>query len=263
MASRGIVIVMYHELELPGRALCHSEPGYVRYILVEADFRSQMRWLQQSGRRSISVGEALPLPEEHGVAVTFDDGCETDFIAAAPALKDTGNNATFYVTVGFLGKRGYMSPAQLRELGASGFEIGCHSMTHPYLSDLSDDKLHQEIAIAKIELEQITGRPVEHFSCPGGRWDRRVSEVAKRAGYRSVATSRAIANSQHADPFSLGRVPVMRETSLEAFQRLCQGRGLWKLQVRDLTRSSAKRLFGNSAYDRIRSLLLNRYAGDR
>src|SRR5713101_9154349 len=80
---------------------------------------------------------------------------------AAPALKDTRNNATFYVTVGFLGKRGYMSPAQLRELGALGFEIGCHSMTHPYLSDLSDDKLHQEIAIAKIKLEQITGRPVE------------------------------------------------------------------------------------------------------
>jgi len=262
MTPRESVFVMYHELELPGRPLCQSEPGYVRYILIESDFRSQMSWLQQAGSRSMSIGEGLTFPEEHGVTVTFDDGCETDFIAAAPILKDTGNNATFYVTVGFLGKRGYLSQAQLRELGALGFEIGCHSMTHAYMSDLTEDKLYQEIVIAKIELEQITGRPIEHFSCPGGRWDRRVAEVAKRAGYRSVATSRASANSPKADPFSLGRVAVMRETSLQAFQRLCKGRGLWKLQARDLARSSAKRLFGNSAYDRIRSLLLNRSADE-
>jgi peptidoglycan/xylan/chitin deacetylase (PgdA/CDA1 family) len=262
MVPPAIVFMMYHELELTGRALCQSGPGYVRYILIEADFRSQMRWLQQSGWRSMSVGEALTFPEEHSVAVTFDDGCETDLIAAAPALKDTGNNATFYVTVGFLGKPGYLSPPQLRELGALGFEVGCHSMTHPYLSDLRDDQLHREIAIAKVELEQITGCLVEHFSCPGGRWDRRVAEVAERAGYRSVATSRAIANSPYGNPFSLGRVAVMRETSLPAFQRLCQGRGLWKLQVRDVIRSSAKRLFGNSAYDRMRSLFLNRSTGE-
>ena len=29
--------LMYHELETPGRPLCHSEPGYVRYILADAD----------------------------------------------------------------------------------------------------------------------------------------------------------------------------------------------------------------------------------
>jgi hypothetical protein len=39
MASRGIVFLMYHELELPGRALAQQEPGYVRYILAETTFR--------------------------------------------------------------------------------------------------------------------------------------------------------------------------------------------------------------------------------
>ena len=33
MAGSRIVFLMYHELELPGRRLCQSEPGYVRYIL--------------------------------------------------------------------------------------------------------------------------------------------------------------------------------------------------------------------------------------
>ena len=254
---------MYHELELPGRPLCQSEPGYVRYVVPAAVFESQMHWVRSIGWRGMSLTEALSSPHENGVVLTFDDGCETDLLAAAPVLHGARFGATFYITVGFLGKRGYLSHSQLLELSDQGFDIGCHSMTHSYLSDCLDDRLQQELAGAKTELEQITGRRVEHFSCPGGRWSPRVVEVARQAGYRSIVTSHPAANPLQADPFFLGRVAVMRGTSLEDFQRLCQGHGLWKLQVRDLTRSSARRLFGNSAYDRMRSLLLSRSARNR
>ena len=71
------------------------------------------------------------------VCITFDDGCETDLLAAAPILKEFGFGATFYITVGFLGKPGYLSEAQVRNLSALGFEIGCHSLTHPYLPTLT------------------------------------------------------------------------------------------------------------------------------
>ena len=47
MASPGIVFLMYHELELPGRQLIQSEPGYMRYILREAIFRAQIDWLRK------------------------------------------------------------------------------------------------------------------------------------------------------------------------------------------------------------------------
>jgi len=50
---------MYHELELPGRKLCQSEPGYVRYILSLETFRSQMSWLKDQGWRGLCVSEAL------------------------------------------------------------------------------------------------------------------------------------------------------------------------------------------------------------
>jgi peptidoglycan/xylan/chitin deacetylase (PgdA/CDA1 family) len=38
----------------------------------------------------------------------------------------------------------------VREFDAQGFEIGCHSMTHPYLSDLSEPELKREIVDAKL-----------------------------------------------------------------------------------------------------------------
>jgi hypothetical protein len=89
MAARGIVYLMYHELELPGRRLCQSEPGYVRYILSETSFRTQMDWLRRNGWQGLSVSEALTFPDGKSVAFTFDDGSETDLIVAAPILKES------------------------------------------------------------------------------------------------------------------------------------------------------------------------------
>src|SRR5260370_29103494 len=148
MAASRIVFLMYHELELAGRKFCQSEPGYVRYIVPLETFRSQMAWMRQSGWRGLSVGEALHYPAEPSVCITFDDGCETDLIAAAPVLREFGFHATFYLTAGFLGTPGYLSTIQVRQLDSLGFEIGCHSMTHPYLSDLSDAELGREIVDA-------------------------------------------------------------------------------------------------------------------
>jgi peptidoglycan/xylan/chitin deacetylase (PgdA/CDA1 family) len=257
---RSIVYLMYHELELPGRPLCQSEPGYVRYIVTEPAFRSQIEWLKSAGMRGMSVGEALTFSRQ-GVAITFDDGCETDRIAAAPLLREAGFGATFYITVGFMKNRGYLSAGQVRELADLGFEVGCHSMTHPYLSDLPLDALRRELAEPKDRLEQMTGRPVEHFSCPGGRWDERVAQVARDTGYKSVATSRNSANDAAANTFSLGRVAILRNTDLVNFQKICRDEGLWRLRLRDFAAASAKRVMGNSGYDRLRALLLARSKG--
>ena len=49
MAPSRIVFLMYHELELPGRKLVQSEPGYVRYILPIETFRSQMLPIADGG----------------------------------------------------------------------------------------------------------------------------------------------------------------------------------------------------------------------
>ncbi len=251
------VFLMYHELELPGRPLCQSEPGYVRYIVSEKDFRAQMDSLRDQGYRGLNVSQAFSEPATSAVILTFDDGCETDLLTAAPILSDSNFSATFFITLGFLDKPGYLSRAQVRELSHRGFDIGCHSMTHPYLSDLEEKVLRLEIADAKDELEQIIGKAVSHFSCPGGRWDPRVAHVAKEAGYSTVCTSRVAANSPDTDPFCLGRVAMMRGTDLNTFQRICAGAGLWRMRMKDESRAAVRRCFGNSAYDRLRAVLLH------
>jgi peptidoglycan/xylan/chitin deacetylase (PgdA/CDA1 family) len=260
---------VHHELEVPGRELCQSEPGYVRYVVIEALFREQLARLEEKGIRGISVTEALraptlphpltpTLPYRPGIAITFDDGSESDLIAAAPALKERGFNATFYAVPGLLGQRGYLSERQLRELSDLGFEIGSHSMTHAFLTDLDADRLHIEIVEAKDKLEQLLGRRVDHFACPGGRWNRHVSQIAELAGYRSVATSRIAANPTSADPFRLARLVVERDTTMAEFEDTCSARRLLVRQVRVAVLSAAKGALGNAAYEKVRSTMLGR-----
>jgi peptidoglycan/xylan/chitin deacetylase (PgdA/CDA1 family) len=258
MAMRSLIYLMYHELELPGRRLCDSESGYVRYVLPERDFRAQMEHLRASGCQGLSVGQALDFPGGSNIAVTFDDGCETDLLAASPILRQAGFGATFYITVGWLGNRGRLSASQLKELSGQGFEIGCHSLTHALLTDLDDAELKHEIADAKAQLEQILGRPVDHFSCPGGRYDARVAAVARMAGYRTVATSRIQANSPETDVFALGRVAILRGLPIKDFAAISSGKALQRLRAESAVRDAVKRLVGNSFYDRVRAALLGR-----
>src|SRR3984893_9571227 len=227
MSSSRIVFLMYHELEIAGRKLSQSESGYVRYILPLDTFRRQMAWIKESGWRGLNVGEALRYPAEPGVCITFDDGCETDLIAAAPVLREFGFNATVYLTAGFLGTPGYLSAAQARALVAQGFQIGCHSMTHPYLSDLTEPELKREVVDAKLQIEAIVGHPIEHFSCPGGRYDQRTLQMARHPGFATVANSKFYANSSSTSPYELGRVAVLRDLTIEEVGAGCPGPGLW------------------------------------
>lgn len=257
MREPATVFLMYHEIELQGRPLCHSEPGYARYVISIDEFKAHMALIHEQGLRGVSVGEALTFSAP-AVAITVDDGCETDVLAIAPVLKEFSYGATFYITTGWVGKPGYLSLAQLRELHDLGFEIGCHSMTHPYLSDLDATGLQREIADAKTALEQMLGSAIEHFSFPGGRGDVRAVQVAKEAGYKSVATSLPRANTPATDPFALGRVAIKREMRLKDFQQICKGRTLWTIEFGGKLRDSTKRILGNAAYDRVRSVLLKR-----
>jgi peptidoglycan/xylan/chitin deacetylase (PgdA/CDA1 family) len=262
MAESSVVFLMYHELELPGRALCHAEPGYVRYVLRASTFREQMEILKSKGWRGTSVGEAVGQFSKNTAAITFDDGCETDLLAAAPVLREFGFGATFFITSGWLGRRAFLSASQLRELASRGFEIGSHSMTHTYLTDLDDTALRHEIAGSKLELEQILGQPIEHFSCPGGSYDARVAQFVREVGYRTVSTSQVRANTSRTDTLALGRIAVLRNTSATEFWNVCQARGLWRAKLSAELRDAVRNTLGNAAYNRLRKTMLRISSND-
>lgn len=255
MRAPSTTFLMYHELARPGRQTCEDEPGYLRYVVGEDDFRRHLSALKEAGLEGVSVGRAPGSANDSvegaRVCITFDDGCETDLLFAAPLLEEFGCGATFYVVAGFVGRRGYLAPAQVRELAERGFEVGSHSLTHSFLTGLSDEEVRRELSESKDKLEQWSGRKVEHFSCPGGRWDARVPAAAREAGYRTVATSRVGANGPTADPFRLARVAVRRGNTEREVVRAARGEGLLARRARAAALDFAKSLLGDAFYHKL------------
>lgn len=107
-----------------------------------------------------------------------------------------------------------MSWDALREMRASGFEIGSHGVGHCMLALLSPEQLEAELVESKAALERELGEPATLLSYPVGgelAFDRRVMEATMAAGYRGACSYICGTNPQPAlNRFALRRLPVER-----------------------------------------------------
>ena len=62
---------------------------------------------------------------------TFDDGGVSYYTVVADRLEAQGWRGHCFVSTDFIGQRGFLTAAQIRELDARGHVIGSHSASHP------------------------------------------------------------------------------------------------------------------------------------
>jgi peptidoglycan/xylan/chitin deacetylase (PgdA/CDA1 family) len=110
-----------------------------------------------------------------------------------------------------------MTTEQVRHLGASGMEIGAHTVTHPILARLDPERAEAEILDSKQRLEAITGKSVALFAYPNGKPGRdyrqeHVGMVRKSGFEAAVSTAWGIAHAA-TDLFQLPRFTPWDKTS--------------------------------------------------
>ncbi|MEV7107037.1 polysaccharide deacetylase family protein [Streptomyces atroolivaceus] len=205
-----------------------------------ASFRTQMEILAGRGFTPLTtaaLGESWrtgrPLPPRP-VLITFDDGYEGVHRHALPVLAEYGFAATVFVTTGWL--RGahdeggaldtMLDWSQVRELAATGVEIGGHSHTHPQLDQLDAAAMRAEtVRCREIVTAELDTPPVS-FAYPYGYSTRRVRQSVRAAGFaQSLAVGNALARRRQG-PYALERVTVRRGTGAAEFARLADGRAV-------------------------------------
>src|SRR6185503_7057468 len=107
---------------------------------------------------------------------------------------------------------------QAREMDGAGIEIGSHTVTHPILTGVNDERLEAELRESRSRLEARLGRRVELFCYPNGNYDARVKRAAEAAGYRSAVTIETGLNPRGCDLMRLRRVHTEQD-----FARFLQG----------------------------------------
>ena len=171
-------------------------PAVRRYVATPDTLEQELAWLRDGGYVSITLDDLVshimkntPLPPRP-VILSFDDDWESQFTYAFPLLEKYGYTATFYIWTAVVGREHHMTWDQIRTLSEAGMEIGCHTITHPYLTRVKNDEpLRREILGARKLIEERVGVPVTTFAYPFGQYNERVAAMVRDAGFTSARST--------------------------------------------------------------------------
>ena len=253
--SATLPVLMYHGLHFDADSPGRFDPVYS----VHPDaFAAQLDWLADNGYHTVGASDRYAADDGRRIAITFDDGDVSNIDVALPLLRERDMVATFFITSGFIGQPGMLSPAQVGALVAAGIEIGAHGHSHAFLEDLDDAALSAELRESRRQLSKITGGPVGSMALPGGRGGERERRAARAQGYAHLFGSVPGPNRNPAGEGWLQRIAVTRDMELGTFASLVAWRGVRPRvsRMRFEALSWPKRMLGNSGYERLRSRLL-------
>ncbi len=109
--------------------------------------------------------------EKNYLLLTVDDGFESFYSNAWPVLKKRKIPFILFVSTREVGKNGYMTWLQIKEIESSGLAtIGNHSHTHEYLIDWEEKKIRDDLEKSIKIFEKELGYSPKLFSYPFGEY---------------------------------------------------------------------------------------------
>lgn len=211
-----ILILTYH------RIVEHSDAISGFFDVSAAELDGHLRRAKEIWGNNTSPG-MLQQPNHKasrtGFLVTFDDGTADHFLAAAPILERNSVTGVFFVSTELVGKPGYLSVDQCRQLVARGHAVESHSHDHEILTRLSSEESQRQLSESRNRLKEWGLGQWDLLAPPGGYFDALVMQTAKSSGYSALRTLEWGYNRK-VDTFRLQSITVNRKTSGKWFEPL-------------------------------------------
>jgi peptidoglycan/xylan/chitin deacetylase (PgdA/CDA1 family) len=173
-----------------------------------AMFEKQLKWFSDNDWSFIKMSELTEHDnQEKVVAITFDDGYLDNYKTAFPLLKKYNACATLYLVIdrhdndwsvkknskhntGILAKEEKLTDGQIAEMVDSDiFELGGHTISHPFLPNLTIEEKENEIISCKTILENKFNTKVTSFAYPFGIYAQEDVQIIKNSSFESAVTT--------------------------------------------------------------------------
>ena len=120
---------------------------------------------------------------EKKVALTFDAAWgadDTDTLISV--LKKYNATATFFVVGEWVDKY----PNEVKKLSDAGFDVMNHSARHPYMTNLNEDGMKEQLKVCNDKIAAITGKAPTLFRPPYGDYDNKVISTVESVGMKTI-----------------------------------------------------------------------------
>lgn len=231
--AQAVTVLCYHRFGSPASKM----------VVTPANFEAQLEWLQVHHYQVLRLADLAAFLEgrqalpRRSVLITIDDGYESAWRVAFPALKKRGLPATLFVPTDFVGARDAMSWAQMEEMVGSGLvDVQPHGKTHRSLADRGGSgsetawrqQIEGELRQSRAAIERRLGASAapRAFAYPFGDVDDAVLDSMQRLQFTLGLTVDAGGNPFYAPPLMLRRTMIFGDMDLDEFQaRLANRRG--------------------------------------
>tara|TARA_B110000008_G_scaffold261814_1_gene283527 strand:+ start:98 stop:790 length:693 start_codon:yes stop_codon:yes gene_type:complete len=208
----------------------------------EEMFEKHLRYFVKNNWKFIKMSDLNKYADdEKVVAITFDDGYLDNYKTAFPLLKKYNACATLFLVIdrhdndwsvkknskhntGILAKEEKLSDMQIQEMIDSNiFELGGHTITHPFLPNLTKDEKENEMISCKNILEEKFDTKITSFAYPFGIYSEEDINIIRNSSFESaVTTNEGVASMDSI--YELKRIKASGKDNFYAFKlRLLKG----------------------------------------
>ncbi len=200
----GIITIMYHRFE---------ENKYPSTNIRINDFKEHIELIKKDGIKFVNPSnfenELNDKKKERKVLITIDDGYQSFYDNAWPILKKDKIPFILFVSTREVGKRGYMSWENIREIEKYDFvEIGNHSHSHDYLIDFEDQEIENDLKKSISIFKNEIGKNSAFFSYPFGEYSLSLKNIVIELGYKYAFGQHSGVVDYTKNLFEMPRFPI-------------------------------------------------------
>ena len=143
------------------------------------------------------------------ILLTIDDGFLSFYENAWPLLKSNKIPFILFISTREVGKYGYMSWKQIKEISKEDFvHIGNHSHTHEYLIDESPEKILKDLKKSISIFKKNLGYNSHFFSYPFGEYSLEFKKIVKDLDFKFAFGQHSGVVDETKDFLELPRFPI-------------------------------------------------------
>jgi len=200
----GIITIMYHRFE---------ENKYPSTNIRINDFKEHIELIKKNGIKFVNPSnfenELNNNKKERKVLITIDDGYQSFYENAWPILKRNKIPFILFVSTREVGKKGYMSWENIREIEKYDFvEIGNHSHTHDYLIDFIDQEIENDLKKSISIFKNEIGKNSAFFSYPFGEYSSNLKNIVIELGFKYAFGQHSGVVDYTKNLFEMPRFPI-------------------------------------------------------